>query len=194
MRSILILCGRAALAACLVFVALSCPGHADNYGIARAEFNRLPIDQRYETQVLLGVAGYWPAVANDEFNHRLFEAITHFQADNGFPVSGILTAAQIDRARQFADPILAYWQLKLVRHPIAGLPLWVPFGVSLNQIRTRTGIDFENANKVASISFNFFPSGRVALTYSRLLNVAGFRPVYTKVKDNFFAFKRKEAA
>jgi hypothetical protein len=126
MRSILILYGRAALAACLVFVALSCPGHADNYGIARAEFNRLPIDQRYETQVLLGVAGYWPAVANDEFNHRFFEAITHFQADNGFPVSGISTAAQIDRARQIADPILAYWQLKPVRHPIAGCRFGFP--------------------------------------------------------------------
>ena len=128
----------------------------------------------------------WPVI--------LFEAFTHFQADNGFPVSGILTAAQIDRIRQIADPILAHWQLKPVRHPIAGLPLWVPLGVGFNQIRTRSGIDFENANKVASISFNFFPSGRLGLTYSRLLNVAGFRPVYTKVKDNFFAFKRKEAA
>src|SRR3984893_8443299 len=194
MRSILILYGRTALAVCLVLVAFRCPGQADDYGSAQADFNRLPIDQRYETQALLGVAGYWPAVANDEFNHRLSEAFTHFQADNGFPVSGILTAAQIDRIRQIADPILAHWQLKPVRHPIAGLPLWVPLGVGFNQIRTRSGIDFENANKVASISFNFFPSGRLGLTYSRLLNVAGFRPVYTKVKDNFFAFKRKEAA
>jgi hypothetical protein len=88
---------------------LSCPGQADDYDIARADFNRLPIDQRYETQALLGVAGYWPAVANDEFNHRLFEAITHFLADNGFPVSGILTAAQTERIRQIAEPILAYW-------------------------------------------------------------------------------------
>src|SRR3984893_1007224 len=187
MRSILMLYGRTALAACLVFVALSCPGHADNYGIARAEFNRLPIDQRYETQVLLGVAGYWPVVANDEFNHRFFEAITHFQADNGFPVSGISTAAQIDRARQIADPILAYWQLKPVRHPIAGLPVWVPFGVGFNQIRTRSGLDFETANKITAISFNFFPNGDLRATHSHLLNVAGFRLVYSKIKDNFFA-------
>ncbi len=172
MFSMLILYGRMALAACLVWVALSCPGQADDYGIARAEFNRWPIDQRYETQALLGVA-----------------AIARFQADNGFPVSGILTAAQIDRVRQIADPILAYWQLKLVRHPIAGLPLWAPFGVGFNQIRTRSGIDFETANKIAAISFNFFPSGRLGLTYSRLLNVAGFRPVYTKIKDNFFAIQ-----
>jgi hypothetical protein len=86
MLSMLILYGRTARAACFVFVALSCSGQADDYGIARANFNRLPMDQRYETQALLGVAGYWPAVANDEFNHRLFEAIAHFQADNGFPV------------------------------------------------------------------------------------------------------------
>ena len=193
MRSILILYGRTALAACLVFVALSCPGQADDYGIARADFNRLPIDQRYETQVLLGVAGYWPAVANDEFNHRLFEAIARFQADNGFPVSGILTAAQTERIRQTADPILAYWQLKPVRHPIAGLPLWVPVGVGFNQIRTRSGIDFGNATKIAAISFNFFPNGSLDLTYSRLLNIAGVRPSYSKIKDNFFAIQTQGA-
>jgi serine protease Do len=187
MRSILTLYVRTALAACFIFVALPCPGQADDYGIARADFNRLPIDQRYETQALLGVAGYWPAVANDEFNHRLFEAFTHFQADNGFPVSGILTAAQIERIRQTADPILAYWQLQPVRHPIAGLPLWVPSGVGFNQIRTRSGIDFETANKIAAISFNFFPKGDLRVTHSRLLNVAGLQPSYSKIKDNFFA-------
>jgi serine protease Do len=135
----------------------------------------------------LAWAGYWPAVANDEFNHRLFEAIAHFQADNGFPVSGILTAAQIERIRQTADPILAYWQLKPVRHPIAGLPLWVPVGVGFNQVRTRSGINFENTNKIAAISFNFFPKGDLRATHSRLLNVAGIQPSYSKVKDNFFA-------
>src|ERR1700720_992582 len=111
MRSMLIFYGRTALAACLAFVALSCSGQADDYGVARADFNRLPIDQRYETQALLGVAGYWPGVANDQFSHRLFEAIGQFQAANGFPASGILSSGQIDRMRQIADPILAYWQL-----------------------------------------------------------------------------------
>jgi hypothetical protein len=141
MRSILFHYGRKALAAFLVFVALSGPGHADDYGNARAAFNRLSIEQRYETQALLGVAGYWPAVANDEFSHRLFEAITHFQADNGFPISGILTAAQIDRIRQIADPILSYWQLKLVRHPITGFAtlgsLWGGVQSNSNAVRSR---------------------------------------------------------
>jgi len=189
MRSILILYMRTALAACLVFVAVSCPGQADDYGIARAEFNKSPIDRRYETQVLLGVAGYWPAVANDEFNHRLFEALIHFQADNGFPASGILTAAQVDRVRQIADSILEYWQLRMVRHPVIGLPLWVPFGLGLNQISTRSGINFETANKIASISFNFFPNGNLVATYSRLLKLTGFHPVYSKIKGNFFAIQ-----
>jgi SAM-dependent methyltransferase len=148
----LIFYGRTVLAACLAFVALSCSGQANDYGIARADFNRFPIDQRYEMQALLGVAGYWPAVANDQFNHRLFEAIGQFQAANGFPASGILTSDQIDRMRQIANPILSYWQLKLVRHPITGLPLWVPLGVGFNQIRTRSGLDFETANKIAAIS------------------------------------------
>src|ERR1700730_5010236 len=187
MHSMLIFYGRTVLAACLAFVAFSCSGQAGDYGIARTDFNRLPIDQRYEMQALLGVAGYWPAVANDQFNHRLFEAIGQFQAANGFPASGILTSDQIDRMRQIADPILAHWQLKPVRHPTAGLPLWVPVGVGFNQIRTRSGIDFETASKIAAISFNFFPNGDLRATHSRLLNVAGFRPVYSKIKDNFFA-------
>jgi serine protease Do len=62
---------------------------ADDFRLAEANFNRLSIDQRYEMQALLGVAGYWPAVANDQFSHRLFEAIGRFQEANGFPASGI---------------------------------------------------------------------------------------------------------
>jgi hypothetical protein len=120
-------------------------------------------------QALLGVAGYWPAVAIDQFSHRLFEAVSQFQEANGFPASGILTSDQIDRMHQIADPILAYWQLRMVRLPALGLPLWVPFGLSLNQISTRSGIDFENSNKIAAVSFNFFPGGNLAATYSRLL-------------------------
>jgi hypothetical protein len=42
----------------LAFVALSCSGQADDYDIARADFNRFPIDQRYEMQALLG----WPVI------------------------------------------------------------------------------------------------------------------------------------
>jgi serine protease Do len=187
MVSIFRLWGRAVFAVCLFLVVLSCPGRCDEYRVAQTNFNRLPLDQRYELQVLLGVAGYWPAVANDLFSHRLFDAIGQFQAANGFPSSGILTIDQIGRMRQIADPILVYWQLKPVRHPIAGLPLWVPMGVGFNQIETRSGLDFETANKIASISFNFFPNGDLRATHSRLLNVTGFQPVYSKLRDNFFA-------
>jgi serine protease Do len=189
MVSIFRLWGRAVFAVCLFLVVLSCPGRCDEYRAAKTNFNRLPLDQRYELQVLLGVAGYWPAVANDQFSHRLFDAIGQFQAANGFPSSGILTIDQIDRMRQIADPILAYWQLKPVRHPIAGLPLWVPMGVGFNQIETRSGLDFETANKIASISFNFFPNGDLRATHSRLLNGTGFQPVYSKLRDNFFAIE-----
>jgi hypothetical protein len=59
--------------------------------------------------------------------------------------------------------------------------------IELNQIPTRSGIDFENSNKIAAVSFNFFPGGNLAATYSRLLKVAGLRPVYNKIKGNFFA-------
>jgi hypothetical protein len=54
------------------------------------------------------------------------------------------------------------------------------------QIPTKSGLDFENANRIASISFNFFPNGHLRSTYSRLSNVAGFRPIYSKIKNNFF--------
>jgi|HubBroStandDraft_6_1064221.scaffolds.fasta_scaffold602955_2 hypothetical protein len=33
----------------------------------------------------------------------------------------------------------------------------------------------------------FFPNGDLRATHSNLLNVAGFRPIYSKLKDNFFA-------
>ena len=110
MRSIFTLRRRTAFAACLFLLTLSCSGQADDYRAAETNFNNLSINQRYQMQALLGVAGFWPAVANDQFNHRLFEAISNFQTANGFPASGILASDQMDRIRDIADPILAYWR------------------------------------------------------------------------------------
>ena len=47
-------------------------GQTDDCGIARADFNRLPIDQRYETQALLGRAGYWPGVVTEAVGDGAF--------------------------------------------------------------------------------------------------------------------------
>jgi hypothetical protein len=63
-----------------------------------------------------------------------------------------------------ADPILAYWQLKPVRHPIAGLPLWVPFGVGSIKFERSPALILKPQTKIAAISFNFFPNGNLRAT------------------------------
>lgn len=146
----------------------------------------MSIEQRYETQMLLSVSGYLPAVANDQFNQRICEAIVNFQAENGFAVTSILTSAEIGRLRLIANPILTYWRLTMVRHPVVGLPLWIPVGVRLKQISTRRGLDFENRNKTVAVSFDFFRNGDLEAAYGRLLNRPGFRAGYNILKDDFF--------
>src|SRR3712207_2696165 len=87
---------RKLLAAAVAITLLDVPAIAQTknsptYRAAASAWSSLDAHQRVRLQVYLTAAGYWPAVPNQDFNVRLFEAITGFQSEHSFPRTGMLT-------------------------------------------------------------------------------------------------------
>jgi serine protease Do len=91
--------------------------------------------QRVRVQVLLAATGHWNAVPNQDFGQRLFDAITRFQRDSGFEPTGYLTDEQVNRLFRVANPVLAMWGLREIKHPTRNVTLWVPMGLGLSSSR-----------------------------------------------------------
>jgi serine protease Do len=75
-------------------------------------FNSLPIDTRITFQILLTADGYWPAVPNVNYSGRLYDAVRRFQIDHGFRPTGMLNAAELDKLRDVATPMLEMWEFQ----------------------------------------------------------------------------------
>lgn len=158
-----------------------------DYNAARMAFEGMPLETRYQFQMLLGVAGYWPAVSNDNFGRRLFEAIQSFQTDNHLPVTGSPTQETQGILAQVASPLLQQWGLKEISHPVAASRLWVPAGIGLSQIPTKSGYSFASSSGIA-ISFDYYPGSNLTASYDSLLRYAGrYQIVYKVKKSRFFA-------
>jgi hypothetical protein len=127
------------------------------YAIAEKEFQRLPLHQKYDVQVMLAAAGYWNAVSTDQFSKRLFEAILQFQNANRFAGTGYLMNTQYDQLRSLSYPVLAFWNLAPVVHPQINKPLWIPKGLALIEGRENNGLVFTDSRNRISISYLFFP-------------------------------------
>jgi hypothetical protein len=112
---------------------LSASAQSQLPGYAQADdaFTRLTLDERVKLQIMLTAAGYWPAVPDADFSTRLFNAILHFEVDNGFAPLGILNEQQMDRLAATAAPYLSAWRFELIRHPSANTAIWVPVGLPL---------------------------------------------------------------
>ena len=158
-----------------------------DYNGARMAFESMPLESRYQLQMLLGVAGYWPAVSNDNFGNRLFEAIQSFQMDNHLPVTGSPTQEMQGALAQAASPLLQQWGLKEISHPAVASRLWVPAGIGLNQLSTKSGYSFTSSSGIA-ISFDYYPGSSLKASYDSLLRYAGqYQIVYKVKKSKFFA-------
>jgi len=95
-------------------------GASGTYAEAATIFAQYTLDQRIRLQILLTAAGYWPAVPNADFNPRIFEALTRFQADHGFLTTGVLIPNQMDRLVSDASPFLNQSGFQKVLHPTHG--------------------------------------------------------------------------
>src|ERR671933_2746605 len=163
-----------AIAAVLCLVASPPEARAESadYRDAEAQFLRLPRQARYELQMLLAAAGYWDAVGTDRYSRKLFDAVRYAQGLFGFRPNGLLSKELIERIHEKADPVLLGWDLKEVRHPTIGTPLWVPAGLPLDVEKTKVGLNLKSKDSSILIVFDFFKSISLREGFSTVLEIS----------------------
>jgi hypothetical protein len=166
----------------------------DTYAEAEDAFAQRPLDERIKLQVLLTAAGYWPAVPNEDFSPRIFDAIARFKRDNGLPEDGIVTSTTMDQLLAEAAPLLDQWGFQSVS--LHGASIWVPFGVGLLQERTDQGLKYHDRGNRLSLAFHYYPRFTVQRSYDGLvqsLREKGYKIEYSKVlSDDFFAISASD--
>ncbi len=196
-RSVLSAVGLATCTVLLTAVIICSPATSQQtaYQAAAAEFPKLPLDLRYEIQMLLISAGYSVSVSTDQYNTKIFDAVARFQSRNGFPGTGVLTVDQFKLLHKEADPVLTTWGLNVVHHPESGLPLWVPARLGLVEKRSESGLDYEAPNQNISILFHQLRSADLATTYRNLLSTIETKHLavkYQLLKGDFFVISTSE--
>lgn len=176
----------------MTVVAVAAPARSQQtpYQVASQQFSQLSVAARYELQMLLIAGGYSSAVSTDDYSTRVFEAVWAFQGENSFPQTGSLAPPQIDKLKALADPVLRMWALKPVRHPMAGVLLWVPSGLGLVAKRTRTGVEYTRpADDALRITFDHFSKFDLNRGYEGALKqllAAGMPIKYQVLRPDFF--------
>jgi S1-C subfamily serine protease len=157
-------------------------------------FNALSLPIRYNIQMLLIASGYLDAVTNDNYNTRLYDAITAFQTQNGFPRTGLVSSLDFSRLQGLADSHLSRWRLERVLHPNTGTPLWVPMGLGLKPQRSEAGISFNGEGNL-TINFSFFPGIALGTSYQagsaafQTLKAKGYTLNYQVMRNDFFVIQ-----
>lgn len=155
------------------------------YQIAERAFLSQTVDVRIQLQQLLAAAGYWPAVSNEDFGRRLYDAIARFQRENGFQQSGIVSQDQRERLRTLADPALSAWRLTAVAHPTTGKILWAPQGFDLTTSTENYGLLMRSSK--ASIMYAYFPNAEFNSAVNRISTLLPNQVTdYKVVKSDFF--------
>ena len=180
------------LSALILFVSVSI-GRAQtvgaNYPIAEQAFDQSSIPDRMTLQLMLTSAGYWNAVPNVSFSRRLYSAIAQFQADNGYPTSGILDEGMIERLAANAAPYLKMWGFRQIPHPYRGHPIWVPLGLGLQAERNQNGLLWREPRDRVRLSYQYFPNTALATGFDALaakILEDGGQIYFRTMKPDFF--------
>ena len=145
--------------------------------------------QRVRVQVLLAATGHWNAVPNQDFGQRLSDAITRFQRDNGFEPTGYLTDEQVNRLFRVANPVLAMWGLREIKHPTRNVTLWVPMGLGLSSSRSSDGLEFRDPGRRVLLDYKYYGGVDVQRAFAVLLQAAqeqGAVVQYKVLRRDFF--------
>ncbi|VFU08598.1 peptidoglycan-binding domain-containing protein [Methylocella tundrae] len=140
-----------------------------SYADAERAFSQLAIGERFLFKVLLTTAGYWPAVADADFSRGLFDATTHYQADNGLPATGVIDKELLARLYRNGAPLLKVWGFQQVAHPYRGHPIWVPMGLGLVAERDKNGLTWRDPEKRVWVTYDWLPGVNLAAAYNAVL-------------------------
>ncbi|MFC0218058.1 S1C family serine protease [Pseudochelatococcus lubricantis] len=125
---------------------------------ARRSFEALPINLRLDIQMMMIATGHWPAVSNEQFGKRLFQAVQAFQSEIGAPQNGILTQPELAELRERAADVLRRWGLSSTILFQTNTPFWIPRGLGLNQRPISNGMAYEANDGSLEIVTSFHPS------------------------------------
>lgn len=159
------------------------------YRAAASEWSSLDAYQRVRLQVYLTAAGYWPAVPNQDFGMRLFEAMAQFQSDHGQPRTGMLNNQQVDLLIKAAEPILRAWGMREIVHPTRRVSIWAPLGLSLVQKRVKDGLEYTDPQDRVFMAFKYLENVGVKEVHDYLLQQAmaeGSAIHYEVLRKDFF--------
>jgi serine protease Do len=166
------------------------PQRDPRYELAENAFqSTFNVDQRIFIQMSLIAAGYLNAVPNENFNHRVFDAIERFQSENGLSVNGFLDKAGADRLLNIALPMFDLWGFRTISHPARGTPLWVPLGLGLVAVRNEYGLHYEDPQHRLVLDFMTLPNADVARSFAAFVdasNKASATIHYKVFKDTWF--------
>lgn len=128
---------------------------AASFEDAKRWFETLPVDLRFDIQMMMIAAGQWPAVSNEQFGKRLFRAIQSFQSEIGAPQNGILTSLELEELREQTVDILKKWGLSKSSLSQTNTPFWLPQGLGLKQMPHKTGMLYETNDGSVRIATSF---------------------------------------
>jgi len=140
--------------------------------------------------LMLIAAGYWPSVPNENFNGRLFEAITRFQSEMGYRLTGYLTSDQTNRLTGLGQPVINDLGLRRIPHPYRGHLLRVPMGLGLVETRTPKGLSFADPQRHVKIHYEYYPDLTLGHSYAAWLSSlvgSGAQISYKATRTDFFA-------
>jgi serine protease Do len=168
-----------------VFALSPPPSYAD----AQRAFDQLPLGDRLGFKIALTAAGYWPATADPDFNRKLFEATTQFQADNGLSPTGAVDKELLAKVYRSASPLLGMWGFRQIAHPYRGRPIWAPMGLGLIAERDQNGLTWRDPLKRVWMTYDYLRDANLAAAYNSVVAkvVADGGQINFKIlKDDFF--------
>lgn len=159
------------------------------YVVAARGFSALSLGNRALLQVLMTAAGYFNGVPVPSFTRRLFKGTKRFQAENGYPATGVLTRDEFDRLFRIATRKFDEWGFQKVAHPTRGHPIWIPLGLGLVATRNPDGIIWTDPRRRISISYTTVPNVGIDANFLALSDEvasAGATVHYKVIKHDWF--------
>lgn len=157
---------------------------------AQAIFDGMPVRDRNEALLELMATGDFTAMASDQFDGRLYDAVASFQAKHGVEQSGVLTEETLAALSTVGGRIFNSWGFEFLDHPAAPASLAVPGRFAFVRSPTQHGFALNTRNRSISVNFAFFPDNEATLgsIFDNLTRPAPGRRIDMKViKPTFFA-------
>jgi serine protease Do len=152
-------------------IGMAAPNRDPAYAIAESAFqSTFNVEQRVFLQVLLIASGHLNSVPNENFNHRVYEAILRFQTESGFIATGVFDKVTAERLVAVSASMFDLWGFRTVSHPFRPISLPIPLGLGLVATRNEFGLHYEDPQHRIALDFTTVPNASAVRNYTALLD------------------------